>query len=193
MLGELASLSGASFETVMRHEVSKILETSMKLTKVAKAGLIRTRFKTTRFVTMNGRVYYLGNLYPDALWAAIQEMRRDSLARKLKARGLARQSWWRLGLGVEAFEAPTFIKDALASNGRVYLENTKVIVEGRRKRLTIEIENSQPTALIREVGGERVLQQAMRRRMSFFYQNLNRRVFDNMSTIAMKYPGFTTR
>jgi hypothetical protein len=193
MCADLARVSARKFEPTVRHEVSKVIQTAMRGTKVAVAGKIRKRFKTSRFVHFDGKTYYLGNLYSDELWAAVQVMRRDSLAKKLKARGLARQSWWLMGQQILPFDAPAFVKDALASSGREHPENIEVKAEGSNKRFTLEITNDQPTVLIDQVNGRRAFINAVNKRTSFYRQNLRRGVFDNIANIAKKYPGFYTR
>jgi hypothetical protein len=137
----------------------------------------------------NGRkTYWLENRYPDALWARIEAARKKSLHRKIKARGLSKQSWWllaaRAGLQINA---PGFVKKAVASTTLTYPENFTARQVNRRDEVGIFFSNAQPT--VPWAGGQRALRKAINGRVGFFRRNLKLGVFKDMKKIAVAYPG----
>jgi len=189
MCRELGKLSGVGFAQALRAETGKVLQKTMQLTPVAKAALIRKRYANRKFITLNGKLYCLANAFPDELWEAITTIKKEGLTKALKARGLSRQSWWLLGQAMESgsFDAPDFVKAAIASTGYTYTGNVELREEGSGKRLVLTFVNSQPT--VYATGGEHKLQAAISGRVKFFEKNISTHVFERAANAAKKYPG----
>lgn len=183
---------GVPESNIVKFEASRVLHKASTLAPVAKAGAIRKRVQNGHYVRYNGRVYYLGNAYPDGLWEAIMAARKASLQAKLKARGLARQSWYlaavRMGKG---FDAPAYVKAAVASTGKQYPNNISVTIQETGAEISILIVNSQPT-INKLPNSEGQLKSALESRVIFFERNLRAGVFENVKKIAAKYKGFYT-
>lgn len=209
MIRELSRKAEVPDDQVLVHEIGKVLEATIANTPALKVSKLRARTEAALFsaqpaslyspkrgrrgvsLTKNGFIpYYLRNRYPDALWNAIAARRTASLRRALKARGLAKKSWWEIAkaLGL-TIAVPGYVTSAIPSTGRTYQGNTKVSVARASAKLQIKIENAQPTVNLPTVGGTRALQRAIDGRTKFFIQNIGRGVFNDLEKIAKKYPG----
>jgi hypothetical protein len=205
MCRELAKACDVPPEEALTKETGKVLEQAVKNTKAADTSKIKSRFdqakfslqpaglysprrKARRHPRRGGKILYnLSYRYPNSLWGAIQTARRADLQRILKARGLAKRSWYEIAekLGIK-IEVPGYVKNAIASTGRTYEDVIgEKIHEAASAR--IHIENSQPTVNL--IGGEEALQKAIDGRVSFFLNNLQRDVFQHLEQIVRKYPG----
>lgn len=177
---------------IVKAEASRVLHRASTLAPVAKAASIRKKVKTGYYVRLNGRSYYLGNIYPDALWDTIQAAKKALLQSKLKARGLARQSWYLAALRMgKGFDAPAYVKSAVASTGKAYPENIGVTVQESGAEVSIIVTNSQPT-INRLPNSEPQLNSALESRVIFYERNLKAGVFEKIEKIAAKYKGFYT-
>ena len=189
---------------VLREEVGKVLEKTIADTPAMDVGKTRRRFDAARFTAQpetlyepkyrlrrhpkdNKVLYNLTYRYPSQLWSAITEARTKDFKKKLAARGLAKQSWLKigemLGLGVKA---PGYVMSAVPTTGKQYSDEDAQI-ERKAGGINYHFENSQPTVI--ELNGERILQRAMDGRTLFFVNNLSRAVFDDLAQAAKKYPG----
>lgn len=190
-------------EKVMRAEIGKVIEKTLKDSVVAKAGLIRKghdyyalrqgvyspkRPRRSVKVTKNGYLYYnmRDNRYPGQLWAILQETRRRSIAKLLVARGLTKGSWLDLArqLG-EEIAHPGYAETAISRSGK-HPENTSVSVEVGDGKIIIITNNSQPTTY--NTGGERIFDAAVQGRSKYFIQQMQHAVFDDIRKIARQYP-----
>ena len=208
MVRELGANASVPPEEALVHEVGKVIEVAMNFTSSAQVTRLRSRHDAARFssqptslysprrgrsrvtLTKNGFItYYLQNRYPNALWSKIEAARKARLAAAIRARGLAKQSWWEISkaLGVR-INVPSYVQSAIASTGKRY-SNVSVRLSRTAGKLHITIENSQPTVNLPQVGGARALQRAIDGRTRFFIQNLEHEVFKNLAHIAKKYPG----
>ncbi len=209
MVRELARKANAPDDEILSYEVGKVLEATVQFTPALQVSKLRSRTEAALFsmqpaslytpkrgrrsvkISKNGFIaYYLQNRYPNALWSAISARRKASLARALRARGLAKKSWWEIArlLGI-TIKVPNYVPIAVASSGRSYPGNVSAKRLRPAAKLQITIENAQPTVNIPQVGGARALQRAIDGRTKFFIQNVGRGVFDDVAKIAKKYPG----
>jgi len=207
MCDDLAKMLDVPPDQVLREEVGRVLSQAIKNTDAAeKASIERHQATATHSLQSislyspkrpgrrhlhSGRVLYkLSWKYPNKLWSAIKRARAADLKKRLRARGLAKQSWFRQGLllGISV-DAPEFVKKAVARTGRAYPEDETVSVDRRKGEIVISTENSQPT--VNRIGGAEALQRAIDGRTSYFLVNVTKDVFDNMDRIAKKYPGIT--
>lgn len=191
-------------EAVVRAEVGKVIESALKNTRAAKVSKIRGRYRdfyglpqgayTTKHrrrasISVNGFVIYplKGRRYPNELWALISRRRTQSLLKRLRARGLAKQSWLRLAeqLGVEIAH-PGYVNRAIPSTGTAHPENTSVQIERGPGRILITTNNAQPTVVAIDGGA---FQRAIEGRAKFYSKNVQLGVFDDVTKIARQYPG----
>lgn len=207
MVREIAKRAGVPPDEVLVSEIGKILEGAVRNTNSASVSSIKSNAKDAQFsmqpsdlytpvsgrkgvnITKGGFIaYYLRNRYPDNLWALISARRKASLASKLAARGLAKRSWIDLGkkLGLN-IDAPGYAASAIASTGKLYPEDTRVSFKREAGKLSISIENSQPTVV--KIGGARALQRAIEGRVKLFMRNIALGTFQDIKKIAARYPG----
>jgi hypothetical protein len=207
MCDDLAKMLGVPPDQVLREEVGKVLSQAIKNTDAAEAASIKRHQAASthslqaaslyapkrpgRRRLHKGRVLYnLSWKYPNKLWSAINRARAADLKKRLRARGLAKQSWFRQGLLLGlSVDAPEYVKKALATTGKEYPANESVNVSRRKGEIVIDTENSQPT--VNAIGGGQALQRAIDGRSEYFFVNVSKDVFDNMDRVAKKYPGIT--
>jgi hypothetical protein len=204
MIAELSAVCQQPPDEVLREEVGKVLTQAVKNTKAADEADIK-RHQATKTHSLQpatlyaakrpgrrklrgGKVLYnLSFHYPDRLWASIARARMADLKKRIRARGLAKQSFYKLGLllGLPV-EAPDYVRKAVPRSGKTYSDERASAVKGSGSNI-ITIETNQPTLVA--IHGERALQQAIDGRSQFFYTNVARNVFDSMWSAAKKYPG----
>lgn len=184
-LRELSRLTGKDFRTVVRHETGKILEGAAKRTDMATVASIKENHEAQPVTTIAGKIYFLNNRYPDAVWAKIQSFRAKRLKEKLAARGLARKVWLQIAqqLGIEIKVAGQVVK-ATTPKGD-YPQDASGSEAGSGSAFTI-IGTSLRTYAPGIVGA---LAGAMRGRLVYFRRNLKTGVFLKAKEIARKYPG----
>lgn len=207
MVREIARKAGVPSEEVLVHEVGKVLEQTIKNTKAATVSSIRATSENANFsmqpqdlytpknpregvtITKGGFIpYYLRNRYPNTLWGRIVARRKASLQAKLRARGLAKRSWVEIArkLGLH-LSFPGYVSTAVPSTGKEHPENTLVKVQRQKGKLQIAFQNSQPT--VNKIGGGRALQAAIDGRYKYFLGQMALGTFNQIATIAKKYPG----
>jgi len=205
MCREMAQRLDKPDDTILREETGRIFNKAIENTDAADVGKIRARSAASKFSLQptalytpkqpgrrhlrSGKVLYnLSYRFPAPLWNAIQAARAKDVKVRIAARGLAKQSWYKiailLGLGIEA---PAYVKKAIASTGKEYSEDEKATVIRAKGQMGYEFENAQPT--VNAIGGERALQQAIDGRVEFFLTNVSKGVFDDLARVAKKYPG----
>lgn len=182
--------SGMPIERVVDYEAGKVLESAIRYTPAADLAKIRDNFNNRTFTHFEGKIYKLSHRYPDALWGRISRQRQEHLRILKRARGLAKQSWFKLATEVGLrITAPSFVQKALPRSGKAHPENASARRFRARGRWAIEFTNSQPTATNEFVGGRRALARAMTGRVKYFEQNLRRGVFGSIKQISARYPG----
>ncbi len=206
MIHEFSAALDHPPEEVLKEEVGKVLEKAADNTAAASAEKIRSRAQSARFSLQPGSlytpkrrirrhprqggkvVYNLSWRYPNALWSRMSAARLRDVKRKLKARGLAKQSWVLIAdkLGID-IKVPGYVRAAVASTGKTYNEDTEVTQKMSGSSVFIHIENSQPT--VNAIGGDEALQKAIDGRVDFFITNVKHGVFNHLNSIASKYPG----
>lgn len=177
----------ATEQEVITAEVGKVLEATLAKTKAASLSKIRTAHQQKEWTTVNGKRYRLTNRYPNAVWSQVGDYRKAALARKLAARGMAKQSWLALAkkLGV-TIAAPGYVQNATVPN----VDNAQNVSTERNdgeKSFGIRIENGSP--LLTFADARQAFFAALAGRERFYFNNLKRGVFNDLKTIAAKYPG----
>jgi hypothetical protein len=178
----------ATLEQVVDFEVAKIIETALRRTKAATVSGIRANQEGREWTTFEGKKYKLSNRMPRQLWLRIVANRRATLMRRLAARGLAKRSWLELArlLGV-AISAPGFVQIARRPSGSGGAENVEVRRNHGSSGYGLQIANHSP--LNQWSDARQSFFAAVAGRRKFYEQNLRRRVFDNLRSVAKKYPG----
>lgn len=204
MVAELARVCEAPPDEVLLEEIGRVLTQAIKETKAATkesivahaASKTHTLQPSTLYTPKHpqrrklrkGKVLYnLSYRYPPRLWAAIVKARAADLKRRIAARGLAKQSWYKLGLllGV-AVEAPEYVKKAVPITGKTYQDERVQVSQGNGTN-AYTLQTNQPTLLA--IGGEEALERAVQGRIGYFVTNVTKNVFDKLADIAKKYPG----
>lgn len=181
-----------TMQAIIDFEVARIIERALRGTKAATVGGIRRSAESKEWTHLDGKVYKLSNRFPNSLWRQIAAKRRESLQRKLAARGLSKQAWLALAqkIGYEIV-APGFVQQASTPN-HTNAENVAATREGGGSgKYTLKIANNSP--LIRWSDARAAFYGAVVGRRKFFEQNLKRGVFDEMAKIAGKYPGLIVK
>lgn len=218
MCGSLSRMSCATFQSTLDYEVSRVVEKTIALLPAASVSKIRANHEASPITaqpdslyapqspsgkrarakarrTKNGKLkYYLANRYPDALWSQIEARRQKSLRAKLKARGLAKHSFFAITAALDLdVRIPGYVKKAVARTGRDYdARNVSVSRRTGLESAGIAFEDRQPTVNLAKIGGARALQRAINGRVRYFERNLVKKVFDSAKDIARRYPGVTT-
>ncbi len=192
----LARYTGASLPDVVEFETSKVIEGAIRHTDAATVGKIRDHENSRDFRTLDAghgrKTYNLNWRYPDAVWRQIEQARKTSLERKLKARGLSKQSWQMLAdlLGL-VVKAPAFVRRAVASTGLSYPQNARVRRSRTADKFGIWLSNAQPT--VAAINGRAALLKAINGRVAYFFTNLRKGTFTDLAKIAARYPGLRLR
>ena len=202
----LSKLTGKSMEKIIKHELAKILEKTIKGTKPASTKFINERFdlregqkpseRLIGRVTLNGRGRNVVSIKP-TIWREGQKVRNPDwtlLQKKLKQekkyakqrRGLAKGTWLKqakdMGINVKV---PAYVQKAYAHLGRSASRTSAK--EYKRRPYVILVKNSARVPMFRDVGGYGAFVRAMNGRQKFFEKNLSKGVFDKSATIAEKY------
>jgi len=194
MLEELADIDPrVEFRDVVLGVAERVLTAATRTTKAADAGKILARFAGKRFTTFGGKVYYIENHFPDALWQRLEEMRRDSLDTKINAIGLAKQSWQHVAASFGSNIAAASPGYVAAANyrGRRYAEDGDSSESGSGAGYALTVRNTSPIAPA--AGGGGALSRAMRGEVKYFERNLAKRAFATVASRAKKYPGIFAR
>jgi len=179
--------NAATMQQIIDYEVAKILEKAVQKTDTATASSIRRSMGDKEWTTMDGKKYKLANRYPNGVWSSINAKMKASLKRKLAARGLAKQSFYALGLRMGFdIQVPGFVKEAKTPK-HVNAENVNVERISRQGEYGLIIENHSP--ILRWAEGKQAFFSALAGRIGFFRANVKRGVFDSMASVAKKYPG----
>ena len=190
---EMAKITGASFQDIIRAETQSILEAAVKKTQAAQVKLITARVQGTVARTYKGKTYLMpGSAYtskgwklPDAIWAGIQKQIKNSITKRKEARGLAKKSWMQIAesLGI-SISVPAYVEKAKTTGGD-YPQNATGAEKTDSSGFFIELTNSRTySPSVRDA-----IRAAMRGRTNFFKKNLRLGVFKKTSDIAAKYPG----
>lgn len=188
MLADLSRIDPRiDFPVVVRAEAAAVAAGAMTRTKAASVAKINARAQGRKFTTFNGKVYYLGNRYPDTLWNPIDQQNKDSLQTKLRARGISKQSWLHLARSMgRAMKAPAYVIAANYKGQQYPLDGTSA-EDGSAMGFTLTVVNSSPT--VQQAGGAYALIGAMSARSRYFERNMAHSFFRTVESRAKKYPG----
>lgn len=186
------TLSGkVTKEKIINSEVGKVMEATIRRTKIATQEKIAKNLLNKSYRTYNGKKYFLGNKYPNALWSAIQDKITQSLKIKLQAIGLARRAWYEIGIKVAGKVRSDRATKKAKSPGFTPGSDTKVTKTSLGPIYYVKIENNSP--LIRYSDSATALFGALAARANYFKRNLAKGVFDDMNNVLKRYPGFKTK
>lgn len=192
MLEQLAAIDPTiEFREVLYAVAARVCFNAMNRTKAAQTASIRRTWEEKEYTTFRGKRYKLSNRYPDALWEAIWQFRRDRLAIKLAARGLSKKSWYHLAgqLGGTSARVPAYVLEA-NYRGNDHPENASSTYGGVGDEATLSILNSSP--IVQAAGGRGALLSAMQGEIGYFRQNLAHHAFRSIESRAKAYPGIFT-
>lgn len=190
----LATMAGVERNRAIDYEAVKVLEAAVRFTPAAKAAKIRDSVERRPFTTLDGKRYKLSHRYPDALWRRLEAQKKQGLQRKLRARGLSKQSWQRVAdaIGLRVSASGLVVK-ALASDGKSHPENFRATRLRAGARYGLTFENAQPTVQSRFVRGRAALRRAIAGRVKYFERNLRLGVLTDIREIARAYKGLLIR
>lgn len=190
---DLASITGLSFQDIIRAETKSILEAASKKTVAAQVKLIEQRVRGRVARTYGGKTYLMeGSAYaprgwrlPDAVWSGIQTQIKNGIKRRKDARGLSKKSWLQaaqsLGLDISV---PGYVAKATTPSGD-YPQNATASEQTEGRGFHIQVTNARTySSSVLDA-----IRAAMRGRTNFFKKNLRLGVFKKTSEIAAKYPG----
>jgi hypothetical protein len=182
---EIAKAAGVTYEQVVKSETQKILEAAARNTIAAQVKLIEANERAQPVRFMNGKIYFMNNRYPDALWAQLQAKVKRSIQVSKEARGLSKKSWKQLAerLGFD-IDVPGYVAAATTKNGD-YPEDAKARENREGSDFSITLQNSRTYS----PSVYDAIRKAMNGREKFFKENLKTGVFKSIETIAAKYPG----
>lgn len=182
---EIAKAAGVTYEQVVKSETQKILEAAARNTIAAQVKLIEANERAQPVRFMNGKIYFMNNRYPDALWAQLQARVKRSIQVSKEARGLSKKSWKQLAerLGFD-IDVPGYVAAATTKNGD-YPEDAKARENREGSDFSITLQNARTYS----PSVYDAIRKAMNGREKFFKENLKTGVFKSIETIAAKYPG----
>jgi len=182
---EIAKAAGVTYEQVVKSETQKILEAAARNTIAAQVKLIEANERAQPVRFMNGKIYFMNNRYPDALWAQLQAKVKRSIQVSKEARGLSKKSWKQLAerLGFD-IDVPGYVAAATTKNGD-YPEDAKARENREGSDFSITLQNARTYS----PSVYDAIRKAMNGREKFFKENLKTGVFKSIETIAAKYPG----
>ena len=136
--------------------------------------------------TKNGKTRDHRNKYPSAIWSSIQAQTQESIRKKIAAIGWGQRAWAELarsiGLTINAGRGNT--AEIAGKDASTYVSSTQ---ETTADSYTLSVRNAQN--LQNWIGGRTAFFSAIAGRVGFFRQNLKHGVFQDLKTVAAKYPG----
>ena len=174
------------FRSTVRSVAQSVVQGAHNKTKIAKAGTIRKAAKARKFITMDGKVYYLANRYPTDLHRKIKARRQASLNRKLRARGLAKQSWLHVAPNPLAIKTTAQVRSANYA-GRTYPADGTRTERGQAYTYSLTLTNRSP--IVQSAGGKRALTRAMYGQARRFETLMSKQFYLTAASRAAAYPG----
>jgi hypothetical protein len=217
MVRHIRANSDKTLEQILAQEAKGLLTTMVRRSPAASRKSIEFRENQRKFVTYRGKKYRIrgvgrygnqkhehANRYPDMIWAGLMSLRRQSVARKMIARGLLKQSWLQIGddLGLPV-TAPAFVRKARAAtagfSGKRGRGDSNVLLRriktglGQRAGFKwfrkIILTNFSQVA--RVTGGRRLLNQVIASRVRQFRRGIQEEFKKLARAGAAKNPGAT--
>lgn len=184
-LSGLATITGKTFEEVVRNEAQAILTKAMQKTPAASIESITKRAMNKQFWNIDGKTYYYKNAKQAS---AIEAARKKSIKRRKAARGLAKKGWvqaaQRLGLPIK--KIPGYVAKAGSRGGQKdYPEDVTLTAIGEKQVFELEIKNKRTYAK----GTIGALQSAIYGRIKYFDINCSKVLQNKTVEFAQKYPG----
>lgn len=115
--------------------------------------------------------------------------RQNMLKETMAARGLAKQTWFRVmqDLGLGTGDIPAYVRNARGPGGKEYDEGfAKMVIEEAGQFVEMTITNP---LLIGKLNWHRIFQGAINDRVKAFEIEMEKGVFDTIKTRAQRYPG----
>ena len=214
---QLSKMTGVSFKKVIKAELGKILEKTVRKTKAAKVKDITARYTYKAGIKpdkkLKGRVIIDGRrrnilsikpmhrehvkygvrvgqkvINPD--WKKLQDILKKKMKYAKGMRGLAKATWYKQAKDMKInITVPKYVKKAYKGIGRAAVRT--LAKELHRKPYVILVKNSATIPLLKDVGGYGAFLGALNGRQKFFEKNLSKGVFDSAKEKTEKY-GFLT-
>jgi len=172
----------------------------LSITKAGKVWLVDNQGRPgfAKGKRVGGKVFYIMNDEAQKHWsnprwarfkAAVAELKskHTDLARAMRTRGLAANSWWQIAraLGIE-ISVPGYVRNAAPYNGRSYV-NGRALEFDEPDRFFVEISNDNP--MLNQTGGQKILDDSIQARLNHFEIALVKGTFDNIKKRAEQFPG----
>lgn len=182
------------FSTLVKSEAAAVMAAAMSRTRSANAAKMRASVDNREWVTFDGKRYKMGERsgegwhLPDPLWAQLKQYRANRLAIKQAARGMSKQTWYRLAAALRPglTTVPAYVVSA-NYRGRQYPENVSSLEGSTPAGYILTLLNASP--IVQYAGGQWALLGAMQGRLSYFRRNMAHRAFQTYESRAKKYPG----
>ena len=188
-LAEMKSRLGdaTTSRQLVNYEVGKVLSRTISKTTAATVSSVRASTEEKEWTTYLGKRYRLSWKYPNATWTGISAMRKASLAAKIAAIGLTKQTWLTIGmaLGVEV-KAPAYVAAAKTPK-HDNADNVSAIPKELAAGYGVTIQNRSP--LLRVPGLRQPFFGAVAGRIGFYNRNVKYGVFEDLNAVAKKYRG----
>jgi hypothetical protein len=174
---------------IIEYEAGKVMEAALARVNKATKQSIEASQKEKEWATYDlgsgTKHYKLSHRYPNALWAAIEKKKTQGLAKKLAAIGLSKALFL---TSIEQLGQPASVPGYVREAKPRHREDSTMTPSPSQTAYVITFNWDSP--LINKGSNfTQALFSAIRGRARFFAENAKRGVFDQMSTIAAKYPG----
>jgi hypothetical protein len=196
---EMARLTGASYEDIVKAEIGATLAAAIKNTKAATRASIKKSTEKGVWIPDKNHPKYKGGRIVPPNWKMTSEQwawLTKNLEEKYKRAGLLKQSWLKI---IKETNSP------IPKNATISPKAESATVRGKKMFI--------PTTYNRQVSGSKVgynianyakaatqwgpakmaFIRAINGRVGYFHRNVRAGVFKKVSTIAKKYPGFKVR
>jgi hypothetical protein len=203
----LADITGKSMEKVMKYELARILEKTIKGTKPAKTKLIQERYtykegekpshRLVGRVRLNGRLHNTRKIKPkiwskgkrirNPLWQPMQQQLKRGMKYAKDRRGLAKATWYKQAKDMKLLDVkvPKYVEKAYGHLGRAASRSLAKV--WKRKPYVILVTNTARVPMVKEVGGYGAFKRAINGRQRFFETNVAKGVFMKAKDTAEKY------
>jgi len=174
---------------IIEFEAGKVLETALARTnKATRQSIVKSQTATEwgTYDAGNGTKHYLlTNRYPDAVWARIQQIKQQHIAKKFAAIGLSKALFL---TSIEQLGQPANVPGYVRSAMPRHREDSTMQQVANEQAYVIEFNWDSPLI---NYGSNftQALFSAIRGRAKYFGESARRGVFKELSSVAQRYPG----
>jgi hypothetical protein len=147
MVRDLVARGKGTMEKVVREEARVILASAVRQSKGAKIAQIVKNQQDRQWRTYRGKRYNMRHRYSDLIWQQLLSLQKASIANKIKARGLTKQSWHQISeaLGL-LVKAPSYVINSRSKKGKPKTGTAHVLVG--QAAYTLELVNIGVVAVV---------------------------------------------